>query len=137
MPETRHRPIGITVLAILAAIAAVLAAISALQYLHLLPIVLGPVSFFAFDPLGALLWGVTTVIWVWVVVQLWNLNPQGWMFVSLISGLNIVVALLSVIGSTSFFAVLPSIALNAVVLIYCQMPGVRSAFGREPLGPAT
>jgi hypothetical protein len=137
MTRTEHRPIGITVLAILAAIAAVLAAITTLQYLHLLPFVLGPVSFFAFDPLGALLWAITTFIWAWVVVQLWNLNPQGWMFVSLISGLNIIIALLSVIGSTSFFAVLPSIAVNALVLIYCQMPGVRSAFGREPMGPAT
>jgi hypothetical protein len=134
---TRHRPIGITILAVLGAIAAVLAAVSTLQYLHLVPFVLGPVSFFGFDPLGALLWGITTVVWVWVAVQLWSLNAQGWLFLVLISGLNIVLALLSVIGSTSFFAVLPSIAVNAVVLIYCQLPGVRSAFGREALGPAT
>jgi hypothetical protein len=82
---TTHRPIGITIIAILAAMAAVVAAFHTPQYLHLMPFFLGPVTFFGFDIWGAILWGLTTLVWVWVVIQLWNMNPQGWMFLILLS----------------------------------------------------
>jgi hypothetical protein len=127
---TPHRPIGITILAILAALATVLAGIHTLQYLHLLPFTLGPMAFFGFDLWGAILWALTTFVWAWVAVQLWNVNPQGWMFLILISAFDIILALISVIGATTLSAVLPSIVVNAIVLIYCLTPGVKSAFGQ-------
>jgi hypothetical protein len=52
-------------LALLAGLAAVIAAYHTLQCLHILPFWLGPMSFFAFDLLGALLWGVTAACFVW------------------------------------------------------------------------
>jgi hypothetical protein len=127
---TRHRPIGITILAVLAAVATVLAGIHTLQYLHLLPLTLGPMAFFGFDLWGAILWAITTFVWAWVAVQLWNVNPQGWMFLILISAFDIILALISVIGATTLSAVLPSIVVNGIVLIYCLTPGVKSAFGQ-------
>jgi hypothetical protein len=127
---TQHRPIGISILAVLAAIAAILAAIHTLQYLHLFPFVLGPMTFFGFDLWGAILWALTTFVWVWVAVQLWNVNPQGWTFLVLIAAFDIILAVISVFGQTSLSAVLPSIIVNAIVLIYCLTPGVRSAFGQ-------
>jgi hypothetical protein len=131
---TPHRPIGITIIAILAAIATIIAAIHTLQYLHILPFFLGGMAFFGFDLWGALLWGLMTIIYAWVVLQLWNVNPQGWMFLVLISALNIILDVLSIIGATTLSAVLPSIIINAIVLIYVMTPGVKRAFGTEAVG---
>ena len=87
-------------------------------------------AFFGFDLWGAILWAITTFVWAWVAVQLWNVNPQGWMFLILISAFDIILALISVIGATTLSAVLPSIVVNGIVLIYCLTPGVKSAFGQ-------
>jgi len=126
-----HRPFGITLIAILAGIATVLAAIHTLQYLHILPFFLGNMAFFGFDLWGAILWGIMTVIYAWVVVNLWNVNPQGWMFLVLLSSLNLILDVISIIGQTTFSAVAPSIVVNAAVLLYCLTPGVKRAFGEN------
>ena len=126
-----HRPFGITLIAILAGIATILAAIHTLQYLHLLPFFLGGMAFFGFDLWGAILWGIMTLIYAWVVTQLWNVNPQGWMFLVLLASLNLVLDLLSIIGQTTISAVAPSIVVNAAVLLYCLTPGVKRAFGEN------
>jgi hypothetical protein len=128
-----HRPIGITILAILAGIATVIAAIHTLQYLHLFPFFLGPMAFFGFDLLGALLWGVTTLIYAWVTRMLWNVNPQGWLFLVILSALNIGLALLGAIGGSTLSAELPYLIFNALVLGYCLLPGVKAAFGDPTL----
>jgi hypothetical protein len=95
------------------------AAIDTLQYLHLLP--------FGFDLWDALLCGLMTVIGVGVVVQLWSVNPQGWIF--LVSALNLIVAVSSIIDSISLSDVLPSTVINSAVLIYCLTPGVQAHLG--------
>jgi len=133
---TRTRPIGVTILAILSGVAAVIAAIHTLQYLHLMPFFLGPMMFFGFDLWAALLWGVSTAIYVWVTKMLWNVDPQGWLFLVIISALNIGLALLSAIGGTTLAAEMPAILVNAVVLIYCLMPGVKRAFGEPSMRAA-
>jgi hypothetical protein len=132
---TQHRPIGITLLAIVAGIAAAIAAIHTLQFLHLFPFFLGPMTFFGFDLWGALLWGVMTAIYLWVMRMLWNVDPQGWMFLVIISALNIGLALLSAIGGTTLAAEMPAIIVNGLILIYCLTPGVKRAFG-EPVPSA-
>lgn len=126
---TRHRPFGITILAILSGLAAIIAAIHTLQYLHLFPFFLGPMMFFGFDLWGALMWGLMTVIYVWVTSMLWNVDPQGWLFLVILSALNIGLALLSAIGGSSLSAELPALLLNGVILIYCLTPGIKQAFG--------
>jgi hypothetical protein len=131
---TPHRPLGITIIAILAGIATVISAIHTLQYLHLFPFFLGGMAFFGFDLWGALLWGLMTVVYAWVVVQLWNVNPQGWMFLVLLSALTIVLDIISIIGQSTLSAVAPSLLINAIVLIYCLTPGVKRAFGTEAVG---
>jgi len=126
---TQHRPIGITILAILAAIATIFSAIHTLQYLHLLPFFLGPMTFFTFDLWGALLWGVMTLIYLWVLRMLWNVDPQGWMFLVVLSALEIILALLSAIGGSTLAEEIPAIVIAGLILIYCLTPGVKGAFG--------
>ena len=47
----------------------------------------------------------------------------------IISAMNLILAGLSILGASSFQALLPAIVLNAAVLIYSQTPGVKQAFG--------
>jgi hypothetical protein len=115
----------------LAGIAALIGIIHTLQMLHLFPISLGPVRFFTFDLLGAILWGINAAVWLWVVTRLWNMDPQGWMFVVLLSSLNLILAVFSLIGGTSFQDLLPSLLVNGAALLYSLMPGTKAAFGKS------
>ena len=129
---SKSRPFGVTILAILAGIAAFFAVIHTLQMLHLFPISgpLGVFSFFTFDLLGVLLWGLMAAIYIWLVRMLWNLDPQGWLFLVVIAIFNLILAFVSVLGRSSFQAMLPSILINGIILIYCLLPGTKEAFGQ-------
>jgi predicted flap endonuclease-1-like 5' DNA nuclease len=128
---TKKRPIGVMILAILAAIGAIIAVVHTLQMLHLFPISgpFGKFTFFTFDLFGAILWGILALIYIWVVRMLWNLEPQGWLFVSALSALNLILAVISVLGQSSWQAMLPAIVVNGLILIYSQLSGTKEAFG--------
>ena len=131
MQAERHRPFGVTVLAILAGIAFVVNAFVTLIFLGAIPAaIFGGTGFFGQALLGALLWGLTAAIWAWVAAGLWNLDPQAWTFVVVLSLLNIILAVVSVLGASTWQAVLPSLLLNALVLIYASTSGVKGAFGQ-------
>lgn len=127
---TKKRPFGVTLLALLAGLAFVVALIHTLQMLHLFPISgpFGEAHFFTFDLLGALLWGVMAAIYLWVFRMLWNLDPQGWLFVVVIATLNLVLAFLSIIGDSTWQSMLPALVVNGLVLIYGMLPGTKAAF---------
>jgi len=124
----RERPIGITILAILALLGAAWALIVTLQMLHLLPVFVGQLSFWTFNFWGALLWGILFLIYLWVFRMLWNVNPQGWLFMVIISGLNLILAFLSVLGGSTWDAMATSIVINGLILIYCLLPSTKRAF---------
>jgi hypothetical protein len=115
-------------LAAFAAVSALIALYHTLQMFHVLPFVFGPLHFYGFDLLGGLLWGATTLIWIWAMINLWNLQAQGLMFVTILAGWNLVLDFFSILGASSFEELLPSIIVNALVLIYSLMPGTRNAF---------
>lgn len=134
MQAQRHRPFGVTVLAILAGIAFIVNAFVTLLFLGAIPAALfGGTGFFGEALLGAILWGLLAAIWAWVATGLWNLDPQAWMFVVILSILNLILAVVSVIGASTWQAVLPAIVVNVVVLVYSLLPNVKSAFGQ--VGP--
>jgi hypothetical protein len=127
---TKKRPFGVTLLALLAGVAAVVAVVHTLQMLHLFPISgpFGEAHFFTFDLLGALLWGVMAAIYIWVFRMLWNLNPQGWLFVVVIAVFNLIMAVLSIIGDSTWQSMLPALLVNGLILIYGILPGTKAAF---------
>ncbi|HEX5414979.1 MAG TPA: hypothetical protein VFZ25_04880 [Chloroflexota bacterium] len=130
METHQHRPFIITVLAVLASIAFIVNAFITLLYLGAIPAALfGGTGFFGAALLGAILWGALALIWAWVAIGLWTLNPSSWFFVVALTILNIIFSFLAVLGSTSFEAVLPTIIINAAILIYSLSPGVKEAFG--------
>jgi len=123
------RPIGVTILAVLAIIAAVNAFIYTLQMLHLLPTYLGPVAFYQFSLIGALLWGFLAFIWLGVAGALWIVHPQGWLFMVIIAGFDLMYGIICVLGGSSWEAMAPIIIISGLVLIYCLLPGTKKAFG--------
>ena len=124
-----HRPLGATVLAILAGIAAVFAGIHLLQSLGIIPYVIGPASFRDFNLWYAIMWGLMVWVYIWLVQMLWQVRPEAWMFLAMITIFNLIVSFVSMIGVTTWSDVSMSIILNAIVLIYIMLPGVRGAFG--------
>ena len=124
-----HRPLGATILAILAGIAALLAGIHLLQALGIIPYFIGPVSFRDFNLWYALMWGLMVWVYIWLVQMLWQVRPEAWLFLAVITVFNLIVGFIAMIGQSTWSDVSLSIILNAVVLIYIMLPGVRSAFG--------
>jgi hypothetical protein len=122
------RPFGVALLAVLAVLAAFAAAINTLQFLHILPVAVGPLAFFGFDLLAAVISFVLTLIYLWVARMLWELNPQGWYFVVIMASLNLVFDIVAIIGSSSIQALSGSLLVNALLLVYCLWPATRAAF---------
>ena len=126
----KHRPFGVILLAILAGVSALGALWHTLQYLGIVPVTLGRLQFYGVDLLGAALWGLTVAVWVWAVVNLWRLNPQALLFVTLLAGWNLILAVLSWLGASDFQAVLPALLLNGIILVYALSQRTNQAFGR-------
>jgi hypothetical protein len=125
----KTRPLGVTILAFLAILGAINALIYTLQMLHIIPVFVGPVAFFTFSLIGAFFWGLLVFIWLWVFRMLWEVNPQGWMFITLISIFNLIFGIINVIGASSWQAMAPHIIISGLILIYCMLPGTKDAFG--------
>ncbi|MCJ7444458.1 MAG: hypothetical protein MUO26_08010 [Methanotrichaceae archaeon] len=118
----RHRPFVIMLLAILALLGFAQAAVVTLQMLHLLPVWMGPMNFWIFNLWGALMWGIMAFIYLWLFRMLWNVMPQGWLFLVIISGLNLILAILSILGASTWRSMMPAISINGFILFYCLMP---------------
>jgi len=59
---------------------------------------------------------------------IWNLNPSGWLFVVVISVINLIFLFLAILGQTTFSAVLLQIVVNAAALILALIPSTKAAF---------
>lgn len=125
----KERPVGVTILAFLAILGAINAFIYTLQMLHLLPTYLGPIAFYQFSLIGAFFWGLLFFIWLAVFRMLWEVQPQGWMFMVLIAGFDLIYGIICVLGGSSWEAMAPIIIISGLILIYCLLPGTKQAFG--------
>ena len=89
---------------------------------------IGELHFWTFDFWGALMWGILFLIYLWVFRMLWNVDPQGWLFLVIISGLNLILAFLYILGGSSWEALSAAIIINGLILIYCLLPSTKKAF---------
>ena len=132
----KSRPFGGTILAILAAIAAILGIIRAIQFLGLLPFLnplpFGPDKFWLAnaDWLGAILYVILALIWIWAARGLWNVDPQAWLFVVVLAVLYLILDVAAVLFSstTSWGDVSLSILLSVIVLILALLPSTKQAY---------
>src|SRR5689334_19096330 len=131
--QAKERPVGVTILAILAGIAAVFAAVHALQFLGIIPFVLGPTAYTVryFSFWYALMYGLLVWVYIWLTRMLWRVQPDAWMFLVIVTVFSLLLDAISLIGATRWQDVSVSIIVNALVLLYCMLPGVRAAFGKD------
>ena len=124
----KKRPFGVTVLAILAGALAVLSGIHALQSLGLFPFMIGPFSIHAFSFWSFLMWALMVWVYVWVTQMLWNMEKSGWLFLAVIATFNLILDFTVMLGAAEWSDVSLSFIVNALILIYVMLPGVKSAF---------
>ena len=127
----KQRPVGVTILAILAAIAAVIAAFHALQFLGLIPFFIGPYGYAVrhVNFWYALMYGLLVWVYIWLFQMLWRVDREGWIFLVIITSFYLLLDTLTLLGASTWADVSVSIIVNAIILIYCMLPGVREAFG--------
>lgn len=124
----KSRPFGVTVLALLAGLAAVLAGIHAIQALGIFPYMIGPFSVHAFSFWSFLMWALMVWVYVWVVQMLWRVDKQAWLFLAVITVFNLILGFTVMLGAGEWSDVSLSFILNAIILIYVMLPGVKRAF---------
>jgi hypothetical protein len=131
---SKSRPFGVTVLAILAALGAVMAVYQTLQWLGIFKVDILWWSVRTTNIWAALMWGLLALIYIWLVRMLWNVEYQGWLFVVVLSTLNLILGFASIIfdSGTGFGDVALTLVINGAVLLYGMLPGTREAFGSPP-----
>lgn len=130
----RSRTIWIWVLIIVAVLIALSDLLDAARYMGWLPIAaLGDLEFVLPSAywLGALMSLLLAGIWFWVAKKLYDLDPQGWLFVVSIAVINLIFLLLALLGSSTFNAILPGVVLNVIALVIGMLPSTKAAFGQS------
>ncbi|MCS6845734.1 MAG: hypothetical protein NZ528_15650 [Caldilineales bacterium] len=128
--QTRHRPFGITVLAILVLLSFIIAILGLLQALAILPPLLNPGPR-SFNLWAAIIWALMAWVYFWLFQMLWRVDPQGWLFLAVVSVFNLAINFAILLtGGGTFSELAISFILNALILAYIMLPGVRKAFGQ-------
>lgn len=127
----KKRPFGVTVLAVLAGVAAVLAGIHALQALGIFPYLIGKFTVHAFSFWSFLMWALMVWVWVWVTKMLWQVDKEAWLFLAVITVFNLILDFTVMLGAANWSDVSVNFILNAVILIYVMLPGVKAAFDTD------
>lgn len=123
------RPLGVTVLGSMAYIAAFLAFVHVLQSLAILPFFVGPIiALKGFNLWSALMWALMVWVWIWVAQMLWRLDPQAWIFLTIITAFNLVLDFTYLVGVAQWSDISINFIFNGLILIYCLLPDVKKAF---------
>jgi len=128
---TVKRPFGVYVLVVLSGIVALLCIGHTLQALGILPYFLGSFSFRAFSFFDALMWALMVWIYLWLISMLLKMDPQAWLFLAVISIVNLTIDFVMMFGATSWSDIGIDFIVNALILIYIMLPGTRKAFGQK------
>ena len=63
--------------------------------------------------------------------MLWQVDRQAWMFLAVITIFNLCLDFVILVTGGSWYDVNFSVIINALILIYIMLPGVREAFGTD------
>ena len=124
---------AVVILAVIAVVAGIVAVIDVLRYMEWL---FSPLNFLGTPVLGAILSGLVAVIWFWAAARVWNMDPQGWLFMVSIAAIYLIFDVIALIASDASFEVtleilMPSIFINGLALILGLLPSTRREFGTE------
>ena len=121
------RTAAIVILTIIAGIAGIVAVVDVLRYMQWL---FSPLSFLGGSLFGAILSGLVAIIWFWAAARIWNLDPQGWLFMVTIAALYLILDVVSLIAGTPFDLLMPSIVISGLALILGLLPSTKREFGQ-------
>jgi hypothetical protein len=130
-PPAPHRTLAVIILALLAVLAGIFALLDAARYMGWLPIAtLGELKFVlpSAQWFAAIMSAIVGVIYFVVAWWIWNLNPSGWLFVVVISIINLIFLFLAILGQTTITAVALEVIINAAALILAVIPSTKAAF---------
>ena len=127
----RKIPFGVYVLVALVVLAAAFAGLHALQALGIMPYFIGPFSVHAFSFWSFLMWALLVWVYVWLAQMLLNLDKQAWLFLAVVTVFNLILGFTVSLGAGEWSDAGVSFLLNAIILIYIMLPGVRRAFDTE------
>jgi hypothetical protein len=127
-----NKPFSVTLLAILAGLAGISGVLDVLRLLHILPMAqLGELNFYGFSLFGAIFAAIVAAIWFWAMIRIWNLDPQGWMFVVVIAIVYLIFDVVALIAGTPWQSVSLSVILSALALLLGLLPSTKAAFGQR------
>ena len=91
---------------------------------------LGPFDFSTrvFNLWGALMYGLLAWVYFWLVSMLWKVDPSAWLFLAVITVFNLIFDFLAMVGN-NYQSMNFTMLLNAIILIYVMLPGVKKSFG--------
>lgn len=124
----KTRPFGVTLLAILAGLAGIMAGVHALQALGIFPYFIGEFKVHAFSFWSFLMWALMVWVYVWLVQMLWRVDKQAWLFLAVITVFNLILGFTVSLGAGEWSDAGVSFLLNALILIYIMLPGVKKSF---------
>jgi drug/metabolite transporter (DMT)-like permease len=122
------RPFSVYVLAILAGLVLVACILHVFQAMGVIPYFIGPFSFRAFDFFNFLMWLIMVWIFAWLITMIWNMDPQAWIFLAVISIVNLTIDFVMMFGATQWSDIAIDFMLNALILIFVMLPSVRKTF---------
>ena len=123
---TAARPTGITILAVLAGIGGVFGLLGGFGVLFVGGVVASP---------AVIVLGLCALAYAALLVAFaygaWTLKPWAWPLGVAVAIFGIVVSILQVVlGGSSIFSQIISIAIDGGILYYLNQPGIKSLFGR-------
>jgi len=68
-------------------------------------------------------------VYIWLARMLWQVDPSAWYFLVIITIFNLILDFVVMLGRSAWQDVSVSFFINAIILIYCLLPGVKKAFG--------
>jgi len=120
------RTAAVYILALIAVMAGIVALFDTIRYLNF---AFSPLSFLGAPWLGAILSGMVALIWFWAAARIWNVDPQGWIFMVTIGGLYLILDIVALIAGTPLDYLMGSIVMSALALIIGILPSTKEAFG--------
>lgn len=120
------RTAAVYILALIAVMAGIVALFDTIRYLNF---AFSPLSFLGAPWLGAILSGMVALIWFWAAARIWNVDPQGWIFMVTIGGLYLILDIVALIAGTPLDYLMGSIVMSALALIIGLLPSTKEAFG--------
>jgi hypothetical protein len=120
------RTAAIYILAILAIFAGLVAVVDMFRYLGWF---FSPLSFLGAPLFGAGLSALVAAIWFWAALRIWNVDPQGWLFIVAIAAIYLIFDVVALIAGTPIELLLPSIFINGLALILGLLPSTKAEFG--------